>query len=100
MGVWGLTIMDAKNGSDLSAVEPARKAAKARRRATDAPKLPKRSLNLRVDEDCYERLSVHAMKRRTTISALVEQFAREHLRDYYISRNSRAGEGNGDQGET
>jgi hypothetical protein len=52
----------------------------------------KRSLNLRIDEDAYERLAVHALRRKSTISALVEVFAREHLREFSIHRNAKAGE--------
>jgi hypothetical protein len=53
----------------------------------------KRSLNLRVDYDAHERLAVHALRRGTTISSLVEGFAREHLREFSIHRNAVASGG-------
>lgn len=90
--------MDAKNGTNTNATAPPSPPARTRRRVSDKPatRPVKRNLNLRIDEDCYERLSIHAMKRRTTISALVELLASEHLRDYYVARTpSRAGETNG-----
>lgn len=90
--------MDAKNGASNGADEPTPRATRTRRRPAQAiAKPPKRSLNLRIEPDCYERLTIHAMKRRTTISALIEQLAREHLREYYVARTGRAGEGNGAQ---
>jgi hypothetical protein len=49
----------------------------------------KRSLNLRVDDATYERLTVHAMKRRATISELVMEFARVHLKEYSVHRNAQ-----------
>jgi hypothetical protein len=54
----------------------------------------KRSLNLRIDYEAHERLAVHALRRGTTISALVEGFAREHLREFHITRTAtRTGQG-------
>jgi predicted HicB family RNase H-like nuclease len=52
----------------------------------------KRSLNLRVDFEAHERLAVHALRRGTTISALVEGFAREHLREFHITRTATRAE--------
>ncbi len=60
-----------------------------RRRITAKPAdLDKRSLNLRVDEATYQKLTVHALMRKTTISELVMGFARDHLREFSIHRNS------------
>lgn len=56
----------------------------------------KRSLNLRIDDDVYERLTVHAMKGRTTISDLVSTLAREHCRDYAIHRVGARGDRSGE----
>jgi macrodomain Ter protein organizer (MatP/YcbG family) len=56
----------------------------------------KRSLNLRIDDDVYERLTVHAMKSRTTISELVSVLTRDHCRDYSIHRVGARGERSGE----
>ncbi len=63
------------------------------KRTTTTPvrKDEKRALNLRIDEDAHERLAIHALRRKTTISALVEGFAREHLREFSIHRNANGG---------
>lgn len=90
--------MDAGNGKHASAGADGSPAPRTRRRVSTTPatRPTRRSLNLRIDEDVYERLTVHAMKRRTTISALVELLAREHLREFYVAKTpSRAGETNG-----
>ncbi len=89
--------MGTENGNGVDATEPVRTGTRPRRRATaqPSPKPAKRSLNLRIDADCYERLAIHALKKKTTISALVELLAREHLREYFITRNSRAGASEG-----
>ena len=64
------------------------KSIKARRRPPARPAdTGKRSLNLRVDDDTYERLTVHAIKQRKTISELVIEFAKNHLREYSVHRN-------------
>ncbi len=63
------------------------KSKNARRRTSAKPtEVEKRSLNLRVDEATYQRLTVHALMKRTTISELVMGYAREHLREYSIHR--------------
>lgn len=62
------------------------KATKARRpKPADRP-TGKRSLNLSLPLDDYERLAVHALRQDTTISDLVCRLAREHLREYHITR--------------
>jgi ribonuclease PH len=53
--------------------------AKVRRRPSpkaDTDGAEKRSLNLRIDTESYRRLSVHALMGNTTISAMVEGFAK------------------------
>ena len=84
--------MDGKEAIDIDATEGKGKGSKARKRtpATPIRKDNKRSLNLRIDEESHERLAVHALRRKTTISALVEGFAREHLREFSIHRNAGA----------
>lgn len=52
----------------------------------------KRSLNLSLPEGDYERLAIHALRQRLTISDLVAKLAREHLREFHIARTAgRAG---------
>ena len=84
--------MDVKNDIDIDATEDKGKGSKARKRPSSTPvrKDNKRSLNLRIDEESHERLAVHALRRKTTISALVEGFARDHLREFSIHRNAGA----------
>lgn len=46
----------------------------------------KRSLNLSLPYEDYERLAIHSLKEDITISELVSRLAREHLRDYHLAR--------------
>lgn len=48
----------------------------------------KRSLNLSIPHDDHERLAVHALRMGLTISDLVCQLARQHLREFHISRTA------------
>ncbi len=74
---------------------------KSRRAKTAKPKSPerangKRSLNLSIPTEDYERLAVHGLRRNLTISEIVSQLAREHLREYHITttpqRNGKGSE--------
>lgn len=80
--------MEANVQGGEGATEARGKRASTRKKAT--AKAPtengRRSLNLRVDDETYERLTIHAMRRRTTISALVMSLAKEQLREYSIHR--------------
>jgi predicted HicB family RNase H-like nuclease len=68
------------------------KSGRTRKRTTAKPAdTDKRSLNLRVDEATYQRLTVHALMRKTTISQLVMDYARESLKEFSIHRNGRQG---------
>ena len=82
--------MAATEPIDQDASDFKTKDAKPRRRAATAParKDGKRSLNLRIDHESHGKLAIHALRRNTTISALVEGFAREHLREFSIHRNA------------
>ena len=75
--------MDANERADMSANEGKSGKPKARRKtgAKGAGETAKRSLNLRIDDDSYKRLSVHSLMRGTTISALVEGYA-QSLREF------------------
>ncbi len=46
----------------------------------------KRSLNLSLPPEDYERLAVHALRMGVTISDLVCKLGRDHLREYAIHR--------------
>jgi len=52
----------------------------------------KRSLNLSLPTEDYERLAVHGLRRNLTISEIVSQLAREHLREYHITTTPKRGE--------
>ncbi len=81
--------MEVNEAIDVNVIEPKSKTPKTRRRANTKPDSSgKRSLNIRIDDDTYERLAVHALRRKTTISALVMEYARTHLREFSIHRNS------------
>jgi hypothetical protein len=58
---------------------------KGKSRPADRP-IGKRSLNLSLPLEDYERLAVHALRLDTTISELVCKLAREHLREFHITR--------------
>ncbi len=74
---------------DEDADKGRRKAAPAR-----APKARKedgkKSLNLRIDEDSYQRLNVHALYTGKTVSQLVMEYA-QTLRDFVVHRRGGAG---------
>ncbi len=83
--------MDAIEPVGDDAGEPKGRRAQRGRRASTRPETTKRSLNLRIDDDVYERLTVHAMKRRMTISDLVGEMTRSHCRDFAIHNVPRRG---------
>ena len=79
---------------DTNASAPAPKSKPVKRgktKGTDVAK-GKRSLNLSLPFDDYERLAIHALREDITISELVSRLAREHLRDYHISRTGQRSE--------
>lgn len=91
---------DAATGPDAHDATP--RTPRNRRRA--APKPPtdhtgKRSLNLRIDQESYRRLNVHALMTDRTVSDLVMEFARG-LRDFSmphrLNGTGSAGQGGDD----
>ncbi|MGE5755410.1 MAG: hypothetical protein ACM35G_06815, partial [Planctomycetaceae bacterium] len=58
----------------------------------------KRSLNLRIDQDSYRRLSIHALMRDSTISDLVMEFA-QTLREYSMPHRIGGGIARVEEGE-
>lgn len=78
--------MDAIEPVAIDAAEPKAKGTKARRAKAPKPQTGKRSLNLSLDNETYERLAVHALRGNSTISELVTKLAQDHLREYHITR--------------
>lgn len=76
--------METQDHVDANVSEAKGKTTRTRKRTgarTPTDTNGKRSLNLRIDEDSYRRLSIHALMRNTTISDLVMEFA-QTLRDW------------------
>lgn len=66
--------------------EPKPRSTRTRKpKAADAAR-GKRSLNLSLPVEDYERLAIHALREDIHISDLVCRLAREHLREYHITR--------------
>ncbi len=83
--------MEAHEHSHDGASEAKGRGGKARPKPSKPkPETVKRSLNLRIDEAAYQRLNVHALMRRSTVSALVEEYA-ETLREFVVHRRSPGG---------
>jgi hypothetical protein len=84
----------------MDAIEPKpkrpRKPARPKADEAESATAEMRSLNLRVDAETYERLTIHAMKRRGTISGVVMELAKAHLREYTMPH--RVGQRGGDAG--
>lgn len=84
--------MDAKEQGDVDATEGKAKGGRTRRKASAKASIEaggKRSLNLRIDEDSYRRLSIHALMKNKTMSDLVMEFAQGHLREFSVHRHAR-----------
>lgn len=62
----------------------------ARPKASQEPR-GKRSLNLSIPVEDYERFVIHAMRANTTISELFCKLGREHLREYHLTRTATRG---------
>jgi hypothetical protein len=77
--------------AETATVKPPKVRRRANTKASGAEN-GKRSLNIRVDDDTYERLAIHALRRKTTISELVMEFAKTQLREFTIHRNAVKGE--------
>jgi hypothetical protein len=82
---WRPTIVESQEHVDADAPEGKAKGARTRRKASAKASMEaggKRSLNLRIDEDSYRRLSIHALMKGKTMSDLVMEFAQGHLREF------------------
>src|SRR4051794_5633586 len=74
--------MEASEPNGVDAQDGKGRSVKTRRKPgpkTATPEAGKRSLNLRIDEDSYQRLNVHALMRNKTVSELVMEFAQGQL---------------------
>ena len=78
--------MDGHNPIDNQAVEPKAKPSRARKGKSAERAIGKRSLNLSLPVDDYKRLATHALMQDINISDLVCKLAREHLREFHITR--------------
>ncbi len=88
--------MDMKEPSGIDATEDKGKSARTRRKPGAKPptsEAGKRSLNLRIDEDSYQRLNVHALMRKKTVSELVMEYAQGHLKEFVVHRRPGSTEG-------
>ncbi len=84
--------MEVQEHVDENLPEAKGKTTRTRRKASARAPVEngKRSLNLRVDQDSYRRLSIHALMLNTTISDLVMEFA-QTLRDWSMPHRIGAG---------
>lgn len=78
----------ANDASVIDATEVKAKGTKARKSKAPVKATGKRSLNLSLDNETYERLAVHALRMDTTISELVTKLAHENLREFHITRTA------------
>ncbi len=86
------------NGHDSTVNPPTEGKAKSPRKAKAKPASEgkgKRSLNISLPMEDYERFALHALKLTNgNISELIAQLGRQHLRDFHITRtpNREGGE--------
>jgi hypothetical protein len=74
---------------DKPADKPTNKPAKPRKvKSTDKP-IGKRSLNLSITSEVYERLAVHALADDRTISDIVSDLVVTHLRRVHLTRATK-----------
>ena len=92
--------MEIQDHVDVNLPEAKGKAPRTRKRpGAKAPaETGKRSLNLRIDQDSYRRLSIHALMRDSTISDLVMEFA-QSLKEYSMPHRIGAGSARTEPGE-
>ncbi len=86
--------MDAQEPVSTSATAPKGKPARKGKPKPAVDSKGKRSLNLSISVDTYERLMIHAMRMTSgNISELVEKLAADHLREFHLTRTAtRSGE--------
>jgi len=81
--------MDADSVMPTHATTPVGKPTRTRKAKSASPPTGKRSLNLSLTVETYERLVIHAMRSTGgNISTLVERLAADHLREYHLTRTA------------
>ena len=65
--------------------ESSRSAPRRRGRKDRPQAVPKRPLTLKISDEAYRRLAVHAAYERVNLSAIVERLLLEHLKRYRVS---------------
>jgi hypothetical protein len=81
--------MDADDLMPAHANTPTGKPTRTRKPKSTTTPTGKRSLNLSISVDTYERLSIHAMRLTSgNISTLVERLANDHLREFHLTRTA------------
>jgi hypothetical protein len=79
--------MNGNDAIDNQTVEPKAKPTRKPKPKTSNEGRGKRSINLSLPIEDYERFVLHAMKKTNgNISELVCQLGREHLREFHITR--------------
>jgi hypothetical protein len=97
MGLWGFTltslqayggrVMQGNDAIDNPAIEAKAKTTRKAKAKPSHDAKGKRSINLSLPVEDYERFVLHAMKMTNgNISELVCRLGREHLRDYHVTR--------------
>jgi hypothetical protein len=82
--------MDENNAIDMTPNQPKGKSPRKAKPKSSNEVRGKRSINLSLPIEDYERFVLHAMKiTNGNISELVCQLGRTHLRDYHISRTPK-----------
>ncbi len=91
--------MRGDDATHQDAADPKSTPARPRKRTPKPPAAdaPKRSLNLRIDAESHQRLTIHAVMKNTTVSELVMGYART-LKEFRVSRYGEAGQGGADGG--
>jgi hypothetical protein len=86
--------MDSQSDMSASSVASKIKATKKPKAKPAVESKGKRSLNLSISVETYERLMIHAMRQtKGNISDLVERLATDHLREFHLTRTpTRTGE--------
>lgn len=81
--------MEAQEPMSPSATAPKGKSTRKAKPKQALESKGKRSLNLSISVDTYERLMIHAMRMTGgNISELVERLATDHLREFHLTRTA------------
>jgi hypothetical protein len=86
------TIIPADDSTVISAIAGKSKSTRKGKGKAATEGKGKRSLNLSLPHEDYQRLAVHALDAGVTISDLVCELARTHLRRVHLARTPTRGE--------